>query len=148
MLLSIVAVPLVKVIAPSPGEFQVQVKSVKVTTPADAAFVVVPPIVHVPVPAFAVAVTSAVADVPSAQIFPYWSLRVTTGWVANASPLTAPAAGCWVTTRLATAPAVMVCDTVESLYPAAVITTLPVAGVLSAEFPPLGFKVTLPLDTS
>ena len=115
VLLSAVTTPLVKVTAPFPGVVRLQVKSVNVAAPADAALVVVPPIVQVPVPALAAATTSAPADGPSVQVLPYWSFNVITGWVAKASPLASPATGCWVTTRLAAAPAVMVWDTVESL---------------------------------
>ena len=114
-LLSAVTTPLVKVTAPFPEEVRLQVKSVNVATPADAALVVVPPIVQVPVPALAAATTSALADGPSVQVLPYWSLSVITGWVAKESPLAAHGIGCWVTVRVAAAPAVMVWDMVESL---------------------------------
>ncbi len=148
VLLSTAGVPLVKVIAPSPDVAKVQVRSVKVATPATAGNVDVPPIVQVPVPAFGVATTLAVAEGPVAQVLLYWSFRVTTGCVANASPLAAPGAGCWVTVRLATAPAVMVCATVESSYPVAATTTFAVAGVLRAALPPPGLSVIFPLDTT
>ena len=60
-------------------------RSVKVATPATAATVVVP--LKVPVPEAIDATTLTVDDV---TVFPDESVMRTTGWVVNATPLTAP----------------------------------------------------------